>query len=102
MTKRLMAGRVGTDHPLRAGIYGIAFSVRHDDAGRPVLEFYPATAARFTPDRDLVRITMAEERAFTNPSVVEIAKKLLTIVATITSPMRNRRMETPNCNCRSC
>ena len=48
------------------------FPFAHDDAGRPVREFSAATAARFTPqDRDLMRITMGEERAFTNPSVVE-------------------------------
>ena len=60
MTKRLivMVALIPLGVPANAAS---PFPFAHDDAGRPVLEFYPATASKFTEQgHDLVRVTVKE------------------------------------------
>ncbi|MBV9561172.1 MAG: hypothetical protein JOY90_12050 [Bradyrhizobium sp.] len=61
MMNRLMVALALAASGVPASAASPPFPFAHDDAGRPVLEFYPATAAKFTAaGRDLLRITVKE------------------------------------------
>lgn len=61
MIKRLIVTLALATYGAPANAASPLFPFAHDDAGRPVLEFYPTTAGKFTEQgRDLVRITVRE------------------------------------------
>ena len=64
MIKRLIVTFALAAYGMPASAESLLFPFAYDDAGRPVLEFYPATAAKFSAQgRDFVRLTVRETPA---------------------------------------